>query len=378
MTWLPRSFAGSEFVACVTVFAAIALAELWLAPPERRVRISIKPNHVIPTVVQVALISYWSIYWAPAWALPRIPLEILFAFGLDYLLDRVRGKTWMAGIGPAPIVLSSNLFIRFGDERFDGILVIVLLAILSKKFLLRNGRHIFNPSAFGLAAFGVAFHLWPWRLDYIDVAHELNLAPNMTEVIFGLGLIVALRIPVVAVTAGAVIGLDVWNDLPGSVITPWPFWPPMLLVFTFLATDPMTIPRTGPGRLLFGLAVGFGTGMASNILVAAALPDYFGKILAVPVCNLLTPLMDMAGRIPLTQRILSPRLNPAHVALWVALFVSTYSAERKNGAFERALHARQQTPLIVIREGVVECPHNPIFCERFTLMDELRAWAERR
>ena len=378
MTWMPRTFEHSEVAACVLVFAAIVLVEIVVAPPARRIEVQIKPNHIIPTAVQIALLSYWALYWPLAWDIPRIPLELFFAFSLDYFLDRVRGRTWYAGVGPAPIVLSSNLFIRFDPARFDGILVIVAIAILSKKFLRLRGQHVFNPSAFGLAAFGIAFHLSPWRLDYVDVAHHLNLPPNMAELIFGLGLIVALRVPIVAVTAAAALGLELWNYIPGSVITPWPYWPAMLLVFTFLATDPITIPRTGLGRVLFGLGVGLGTGLASNYLVAASLPDYFGKIIAVPVCNLLAPFMDAAGRLRFAERLLSPRYNVAHVALWCAIFVGTYSSWRKAGAFDADMHATNSTPLVVARGKIPRCSANPIFCKRFTVADEIEAWMSDR
>ncbi len=262
---------------------------------------------------------------------------------------------------------------------FDGILVIVTIAILSKRFLRFRGSHIFNPSALGLTVFGIAYYLAPASVHYTDVAHQLNLAPSMTELIFFLGLIVALRVPIVAVTAGATFGLQVWNHLPGSVITPWPYWPAMLLVFTFLATDPITIPRSGSGRLLFGLGVGFGTGLASNILVSAGLPDYFGKIVAVPVCNLLTPVFNAAGRLRFVEWGLSPRWNALHVAAWCLVFTLTFDGWRKNGAFEAELHASNRTPLIVMGDGSLpRCADNPIFCRTFPTVAETMRWAELR
>ncbi len=365
----------SELAACALLALAILAVEGAIRPPTQRAELRIQANHIIPSTIQVILITYWSFYWPEAWDVPRIPLELLYAFGLDYLIHRVRRTTWPVGIGPVPIVLSSNLFIRFAPDRFDGILTIVTIALLSKHFLRLRGRHIFNPSAFGLAVFGLYHHTATWRVDFVDVAHHLNLAPNMAELIFALGLIVALRVPIVAVTFGAAVGLQAWHYMPGSLITPWPYWPPMLLVFTFLATDPVTIPRSGTGRLLFGLGVGFGTGLASNTLVAAGMPDYFGKIVAVPVCNLLAPMMDSLSRLRFLERLLAARWNVAHVAAYCVIFLLTFDSWRKTGAFEARLHVANQTPLIVSNAGSPpRCAHNPIFCRRFTMLREVELW----
>lgn len=302
--------------------------------------------------------------------------ELLFAFGLEYLLERSRGRTWQVGLGPVPIVFSTNLFIRFEPWDFDGVIPIVALAILSKTFLRSEGRHIFNPSALGLAVFGFYAYLAPWHAPYVDIAHQLGLAPNMTEVIFLLGLIVALRLPILPITVAAAVGLQAWNHLPGSSITPWPYWPPMFLVFMFLATDPMTIPRTTGGRILYGFFVGFGTGLGSNLLVSTLGTDYFGKVFAVPVCNLLVPWMDRVAGRGLWGPQVDVRWRRVQVAAWCCLFALTFHEFRKAGAFNRELQTANRTPLLVHHTlgERVECRDNPIFCRRFTLWQELQAW----
>ena len=84
----------SEVIACLTMAALILITEIIVPPRSRRVALNIQANHIIPSAVQVILITYWSLYWVEAWDVPRIPLELLFAFELDYFLDRCRGRTW--------------------------------------------------------------------------------------------------------------------------------------------------------------------------------------------------------------------------------------------------------------------------------------------
>jgi hypothetical protein len=73
----------------------------------------------------------------------------VFLTTLDALLSWSRGRSWIPGMGPFPIVLSTNFFLWFRDDWFVWQFVMIVAGALVKEFVRweRNGKrvHVFNP-----------------------------------------------------------------------------------------------------------------------------------------------------------------------------------------------------------------------------------------
>lgn len=185
-------------------------AAIWLvAIGARRRRLTwswgLKPNHVVPSLLQLAIFAYWSRYFpGVADRIPDILSQLVFAFALDALLNWTRHGHWRIGVGPLPIVLSTNLFVWFAQPAIQWFVIGV--AIASRLLLQRHGRHLFNPSAFGVATAALLALLlpgWlPWGSPTMD--EEFNLAPNMTEFLMLVALVAQSRFPIVLVPISAV------------------------------------------------------------------------------------------------------------------------------------------------------------------------------
>jgi Na+-translocating ferredoxin:NAD+ oxidoreductase RnfD subunit len=375
----------------------LALAALLAAVVMRKLRgqgittaVRLKANHVLPSGIQILIFAYWALYWQPLadhiWALG---VQLLFAFTLDLAIGVAREGTWRVGLAPVPVVLSTNLFVWFTGSGFWLFFLLATIALVSKAALRREGTHIFNPSALGLSVVGLLCIPLPAPDFCYDIAHELNVAPSMTELLIGVALIAQLRVPIVLVSLGAAAALWASVEAPiflarylsvegldafASYVPTW-YWAPVLLVLALLATDPRTIPKTAPGRLVFGFLVGAGIVLMSAALTAAGQNDFMAKVLPIPIANYLAPWCDRVGA-RLDDRLkpaLEPVYNRAHVALWVVLSaLALLGPGNKADLYETKLHGMGLTRHI---EGNA-CADNPAFCDAFSLGDELSLWTD--
>jgi hypothetical protein len=347
--------------------AAVVLA-LVLIAWRRRIVLQFRPSHLIPAVIQTSIFAYWSLYWpAVRDHVPSILLQILFAYAVDAIISNLRDGTWRIGFGPLPIVLSSNLFAWFSGI---GVVVVITVALLTRTFVRRDGRHVFNPSAIGLTVAGLLSLYFP-PFAFAGVFHTLGLPPNIAEVILLLSLIPLTRFRIALISVGAAIGLHKFSWGVG--------FPSFLLAFVLFATDPATAPRTPVGQLLFGVIVGSLTFAFTNVLLSLGKSDELAKVFPITVANVLVPWLDRVGDLRFVRRMrfLDPRWNLAHVAVW--LFVAQADiAGSKPTQFLIAPHADYDIPLVnYAPDGFPRCRDNPTFCRPFTLVQEATAWVTR-
>ncbi|MBP46701.1 MAG: hypothetical protein CMH53_02070 [Myxococcales bacterium] len=340
-----------------------------------------KLTHVLPASLQLVIFCYWGLYWrALPLFLPALGLQVLWAYGLDAALQIAKKGKWTLSAGPIPIVLSSNLIVLFDVHSWPLSLLVVTVAIGSRSWLRRAGRHVFNPSALGVAAVGALNLLWP-DLGYGDRAHEFSIPPHMTELVLLLALIVQIRLPVVLVTGGATLSLWGLRHLGLHVLSPE--WAPVTLILLLFITDPATTPKTQIGRLLFGGLVGLLMGLMGHGLEAIGYSDFYAKVLPLPLVNVASPWLDDAGRwlverVKPIERPLARQWNWAHVALWLLLMVPSLMVSQRPRPFDTAAtiahHRENQTPFVNFEGATISCQQSPMYCGPFRFDLELRAW----
>jgi len=287
---------------------------------------TIKLTHALPSVLQIALFAYWSIYWTPVIThLPVIGVQLAFAYAFEFLLAWTLRRAYSPSLGPVPIVLSMNLFVWFPDLLVSTI--VIAIALLSKALLRFEGRHIFNPSVLGIAVVGVLCILIPAVFHYQDISHDFDRPPHMTEVILLLALIPQIRLQLTPVAVGAAFAMlgtmFVVFSLTGYKGGPSPWWPPWLLAITLLAADPATIPTTSASRLVFGLFLGTAFYVVSRLFLLSIGTDFFSKIIPIPMANLLVPNFERAGaRLSASWPHLVRRFNNrVYLATWTSVSI---------------------------------------------------------
>lgn len=345
------------------------------------VRTQLRADLLVPIGIQTALLSYWGLYYGPmAEHAVMIVASLAFAIGLDLLLRVLTRDEAVFHLATIPLVLSIHLFVWFEEMQAGLIFVIVAIALGSKVFIQRGGRHVFNPSALGIAILGVGCYLAPETLRYVDIAHALNTPPNIFEAILLLGMIAQLRAPIVLVSLGAAIIQYLAIALTGGeALIPSVHWAPVTLAIVLLATDPATIPRTGFGRLLFGGLYAALMISLSLLLEANGVSDFFTKVIPVPICNLLAPFFDRTSEKITPKRLawLAPAHNRAHIAAWLFVMLGPwFFIGGKANLFEGRFHPLYGTPQVVASGPVATCDENPAFCVPFSFLEEARLWID--
>lgn len=344
------------------------------------VRLRFRFTHFVQTLVQFLLFAYWAVY-APLTRtyLSQLGYLVLFAFGVDFVVSALRYKSWYASFGPIPVVFSANLFVWFlgADAPFS--YAIVALAISSKHLIHRGGKHIFNPSAFGVCVIAIPCLLYPNRFGEIDLAHALNAPPNMQELVLFVGLVAMARIPLALISLSAFFTSRLLSTISGeSFYVPSVMWAPIFLGISLLVTDPATTPRKPLGQVLFGVTYMLLFSAIATALHARGLAEHWAKMLPIPAVNLLVPVFDrIADAVPKTQAValLEPRYNRFHVAAWVAAVLLSSSSATKGMFYDGELSLHTSVALTFADgEGRATCATNPVHCKPFSFLDEIAMW----
>jgi hypothetical protein len=304
-----------------------------------------RPVHYVQMTMHASIYAYWGWYWREVYHyVPLILAQVVFVYVLDMLVCWSRRDKWILGFGPVPIVFSTNLFLWFRDDWFFLQFLLISTGVLCKEFITwrRDGRraHIFNPSAIALCLFSIgllATHSTgiTWAEE---VAVTLGRPPNIYLEIFLIGLVVQALFSVTLVTLAAAATLYILNvaythftgvyyfvdsNIPAAVF----------LGLHLLVTDPATSPRSNLAKTLFGAMYGGAVFGMYALLGWLGAPTFYDKLLCVPPLNLLVQVLDRAALALMARlRQLRPigviaawsprRLNCAHMAMWIPLFVA--------------------------------------------------------
>ena len=311
----------------------------------------LKPQHWVQTIAQLMIYYWWGRYVAvvPAFA-PFIVAQLLFAYGVDGLLNWSRRDTYHLGFGPFPIILSINLFLWFRPDWFYWQFVMIALGFLAKELIRwrRGGRsaHIFNPSSFPLAVFSLVLILTHgsdvtfgqiiantiFDPPYIYLVIFLAAVPG--QFVFGvarMSLAAAVTLMVIGLTYFQVTGTYLFLDAYIPV--------PVFIGLLLLVTDPSTSPRTELGRLIFGMLYAVFTTVLYVILVSSNVPTFYDKLLPIPILNLMVRAIDRFAAWKPMWRLdptrlapsLSPRARSFAYGTVMAVLVSSLYATRGLG-----------------------------------------------
>ncbi len=303
----------------------------------------IQRNHWVQMCAQGTVLLYWGWHERVVYAFfPLLLAQILFAFGVDLLLQWSRRDVYRMAFGPIPVMFSINLFLWFKPEWYHFQFVMIALGFLAKEFLrwTRDGRsvHIFNPSSFPLAVFSLVLVLTGTSDATFGqfIANTQHDPPYMYLVIFLVALPGQLLFGVARMTLAAVATVYGTSMVYLAVTGTYLFFDshipvPVFLGMHLLFTDPSTSPRSETGRVLFGILYALGTTALFVLLPLVGAPTFYDKLMPVPLMNLMVRFLDrLAASKPLARVDLAKvgkslsvgQRNVAYTSVWAGVFTA--------------------------------------------------------
>jgi hypothetical protein len=296
--------------------------------------------HYVQAVMHSCVFAYWGLYWDEVYThIPLILAQVAFLYTFDMLVAWARRDRWIFTLGAFPIVFSTNLFLWFKDDWFWLQFLMLATIVLCKEFIKweRDGqrKHIFNPSAAALFLFSVGLLLTnstgiSWGAE---IAGTMQRPPQIYLEIFVLGLIVQALFSVTLVTLSSAAVLYVFGVAFTHATGEFYFVDSNLHAAVFLGlhllvTDPVTSPRRMTGKIVFGGLYGAAVIALYAILGSFGAPQFYDKLLCVPLLNLMVRGLDRGSEafaarfhpLNLLQRFGWRPLNFLHMAIWAGLF----------------------------------------------------------
>ena len=187
----------------------------------------------------------------------RTGLAIVTAIGSELVMGRITYGAWphpasayISGISAGILIRSPFLWPYFFTS---------LISIVSKYVLRLRGRHLWNPTNFGVSA--VAF-LAPATVAVLSVQWGNVVAPM--AVIWVLGTVIVWRVGRIHISATYVASFLLFSFVRAALTgTPWlanvaPITGPMYQLFIFfMVTDPKTTVRSKRGQCVVVFVVAF-------------------------------------------------------------------------------------------------------------------------
>jgi enediyne biosynthesis protein E5 len=248
-------------------------------------------NRYLPPllITSILLTAHLSFGILEGWE--RTALAIATAIGAELVMGRITYGGWphpasayISGISAGILVRSPFLWPYFLTS---------LISITSKYVLRVRGRHLWNPTNFGVSA--VVF-LAPATVAVLSIQWGNVVAPM--AIIWLLGTIITWRVGRLHISATYVASFLLFSFVRAAITgTPWlatvaPITGPMYQLFTFfMVTDPKTTVRSTWGQCLVVFVVAFvEMVMRLNEIVYA---PFYALFIVGPIALLVEQWLDL-------------------------------------------------------------------------------------
>lgn len=214
-------------------------------------------NRFLPPllITAILLVAHLSFGILEGWE--RTALSIVTAIGAELVMGRLTYGAWPHPASAYISGISAGILIR---SPFYWPYVLTSLISIASKYVLRvRGRHLWNPTNFGVSA--VVF-LAPATVAVLSVQWGNVVAPM--AVIWILGAVIVWRVGRLHISVTYVLSFLLFSFVRSSITgTPWlanvaPITGPMYQLFTFfMVTDPKTTVRSVKWQCIVVFIVAF-------------------------------------------------------------------------------------------------------------------------
>jgi enediyne biosynthesis protein E5 len=262
-----------------------------VAPRKRFLTID---NRFLPPILitSILLTAHLSFGILEGWE--RTALAIVTAITAELIMGRLTYGKWPHPASAYISGISAGILVR--SPFYWPYFFTSLISITSKYVLRFRGRHLWNPTNFGVSA---AVFLAPATIAFLSVQWGNVVAPM--AVIWILGTVIVWRVGRVHISATYVLSFlvfsyfrAVWTGTP-YVANAAPITGPMYQLFTFfMVTDPKTTVRSVRGQcMVVFLVAALETVLRLNEVVYA---PFYALFIVGPIALLVEQWVDNRGR----------------------------------------------------------------------------------
>jgi len=182
--------------------------------------------------------------------------------------------------------LSLCLLLRTNDST---LMILTAVITIASKFLFQwNGKHIFNPTNFGIiATLALTGRVWVSPAQWGSQLYFAFLMACLGGIVIHRAMRSDVSLAFIFFYAGILFLRALWLGDPWSIPTKQLQSGALLLFAFFMISDPKTTPDSRWGRILFALLVA-----AAAAYVQFVLYRNNGLLWSLAICSMLTPLID--------------------------------------------------------------------------------------
>ena len=224
---------------------------------EKRRRLLTIDNRFLPPILITSILIAANLSFGILEGWERTGLSIVVAIGTELLLGRITYGKWPHPASAYISGISAGILIR--SPFWWPYFFTSFISILSKYVLRYKGRHIWNPTNFGVSAMVL---LAPATVTVLSIQWGNAVAPM--AVIWLLGSVIVWRVGRAHISATYVAAFLVFSFVRSALTgTPWlaavaPITGPMYQLFIFfMITDPRTTVRTRRGQCIVVVVIAF-------------------------------------------------------------------------------------------------------------------------
>ena len=243
-----------------------------------------------PRYYQIAVLASLLIYGVGWLAFDVNGRQIVILLGAVLITQFLCGKFFAASpFDPRSALISGLSLCLLLRTNSEFLMIIGAVVTIASKFVLKwRGKHLFNPTNFGIVAL-------------IALSSEVWVSPAQwgSKLYFGFlmaclgGMVVhrAMRSDVsyvfIVFYAAILFGRALWLGDPWAIPLKQLQSGALLLFTFFMISDPKTTPDSRVGRILFGVLVAAGAAYVQFVLYRTN-----GLLWSLALCSALTPLID--------------------------------------------------------------------------------------
>ena len=170
-----------------------------------------------------------------------------------------------------------------------GLAAATAVVAIASKFVLRwNGKHVFNPTNFGLVAMMLATgRVWVSPGQWGNVAFFAFLMACVGGVVVNRAARSDVTLAFLAAWASILFARALWLGQPFSIPLHMLENGALLLFAFFMISDPKTTPDSRAGRIAFALLVALGVALVQFVLYRTN-----GLLWSLAACSPLVPVLD--------------------------------------------------------------------------------------